>query len=85
MKTYYDQRRELSIHARHFGEASFHARITYGTLLILFALIIIVSSYINDRPRYLNTIETPTKIEVAKQAFASRYSTEAANQDLAIN
>ncbi|MEM9673120.1 MAG: hypothetical protein ACFB15_04335 [Cyclobacteriaceae bacterium] len=74
MKTPYDQRRELSIHARHFGEASIQARLMYGLLLLVFALMMIVSGWTNDRSDYLNTNETLENIELAKQAFAVRYS-----------
>ena len=46
MKTPYEQRRELSIHARHFGEAGRPARLMYGILLTLFALVVILSSIV---------------------------------------
>ncbi|MEM6845731.1 MAG: hypothetical protein AAF944_27345 [Bacteroidota bacterium] len=74
MKSPYEQRRELSIHAQHFGEASPKARFLYGVVLIIFSLIIIVSSQMNDRFDYTNVSETPKQVEVAKQAFASQYS-----------
>ncbi len=46
MMTPYDQRRELSIHAHHFGQASQPARLMYGILLTLFALVVVLSSMV---------------------------------------
>ncbi|MEM8967092.1 MAG: hypothetical protein AAGE93_11800 [Bacteroidota bacterium] len=79
MKSPYEQRRELSIHAQHFGEASPKARFLYGFVLIIFSLIIIVSSQMNDRLNYLNISETPDHVKVAKQSFASQYSSTTEN------
>lgn len=69
MKTYYDQRRALSIHTRHFGEASQKARLTYGILLILFALILLMNSWISEQRNDLNTVDRPINVEMAAPAF----------------
>ncbi|MEO0334562.1 MAG: hypothetical protein AAF223_23305 [Bacteroidota bacterium] len=79
MKSPYEQRRELSIHTQHFGEASSKARFLYGVVLIIFSLIIIVSSQINGGFNYINVSEMPDQVEVAKQAFASQYSSTIEN------
>ena len=79
MKSPKEPRRELSIHAQHFGEASPKARFLYGVVLIIFSLIIIVSSQINGGFNYINVSEMPDQVEVAKQAFASQYSSTIEN------
>ena len=46
MKPPHEQRRELSILARHFDEARRPAHLLYGILLTLLALVVILSSMV---------------------------------------
>ncbi|MEQ9442921.1 MAG: hypothetical protein RIG62_28035 [Cyclobacteriaceae bacterium] len=76
MKTYYEQRHELSIHTRHFGKASPNARLMYGVLLILFTLIMMVNTRINTGSSNQGRFDVPAKFTVAKQAFVSQHTTQ---------
>lgn len=74
MKTPYEQRRELSIHTRHFGEASPQACLMYGILLTLFALIMILSSTVSGALNYRGAAEPDQVVWEAPAPVANRHT-----------